>query len=498
VRGSAWRVAFTPEALVSRPNVPDADRLTTDWPEWLRRSDTLPGTPFLIGPSFDYDIELNAFFCSAEMQSRAHNTQAGYARDLAAFLNFTLSARDRCDWRDVDESDHVAYWRWRRMDPDGPQVKGATWDREVAAADKFFQWQVDAGRLLVNPVPHRVRRIMPIYSGYTCKGSSSTVPATYSHDRESERVEWLPPESYRRWRDVGLRGYGADGLPDSRFRGRWAARNATFCDLMVRTGLRLSEQASLTVFEVPQDRGLGGYQRFWLPTAIAKGRSARWVYVPESVVADLVGYAVVDRAEVIELARAAGRYDQVRNPVVVQDPNIAVAVQFGSGVRTRVKVANLGPAERRRLLVDGPNGLEPASFWLSELGTPLAISTWKDMFASANKRCGRAGIPLTAHAHLLRHTFAVVTLEQLQRGHIAALGELNAEQRGHWRQIFGDPLDWVRRRLGHRSAVTTQIYLHALSELEMETRMALVPTDWEDPRNTPLSELAEPAAEPTR
>ena len=108
------------------------------------------------------------------------------------------------------------------------------------------------------------------------------------------------------------------------------------------------------------------------------------------------------------------------------------------------------------------------------------------MFAVANTRCRRAGVPLSAHAHLLRHTFAVVTLEQLQRGHISAMTEMTAEQRGQWTQIFGDPLDWVRRRLGHRSVVTTQIYLHALSELEMETRMMLVPNTWEDPRDTPL------------
>ena len=90
-------------------------------------------------------------------------------------------------------------------------------------------------------------------------------------------------------------------------------------------------------------------------------------------------------------------------------------------------------------------------------------------------------IGLSAHPHLLRHTFAVVTLEQLQRGHIASLSHLTSEQRGHYTRIFGDPLDWVRRRLGHRSVVTTQIYLHALAELEMHTRMALVPDEWDDP-----------------
>jgi integrase len=102
---------------------------------------------------------------------------------------------------------------------------------------------------------------------------------------------------------------------------------------------------------------------------------------------------------------------------------------------------------------------------------------------------------LSCHAHLLRHTFAVVTLEQLQRGHIAALAEMNPDQRGHYTRIFGDPLDWVRRRLGHRSVLTTVIYLHALQELEMETRMALVPDLWEDPRDTPL-ELVGDDAEP--
>ncbi|MFC0112354.1 hypothetical protein [Kibdelosporangium aridum] len=111
------------------------------------------------------------------------------------------------------------------------------------------------------------------------------------------------------------------------------------------------------------------------------------------------------------------------------------------------------------------------------------------MFAEANVRCAKAGLDLTAHAHLLRHTFAVVTLEQLQRGHIAAQAELTPQQRGHYSRIFGDPLDWVRRRLGHRSVVTTQIYLHALAELEMHTRMALVPDEWEDPRAIPVSAL---------
>jgi hypothetical protein len=49
-------------------------------------------------------------------------------------------------------------------------------------------------------------------------------------------------------------------------------------------------------------------------------------------------------------------------------------------------------------------------------------------------------VELRGHAHLLRHTFAVLTLEQLQRGHIAALAELSPDQRGHYTRVFGDPV----------------------------------------------------------
>ncbi|MET7370875.1 hypothetical protein ABZS61_34490 [Streptomyces sp. NPDC005566] len=101
----------------------------------------------------------------------------------------------------------------------------------------------------------------------------------------------------------------------------------------------------------------------------------------------------------------------------------------------------LGPLERRRLLVDTERGLEPAMFRLGDDGMPLALSTWKDMFTAANRRCEEAGLEERAHAHLCRHTYAVITLEQLQRGHIAALGDMNPAQRLHYQRIFGDPVE---------------------------------------------------------
>jgi site-specific recombinase XerD len=88
------------------------------------------------------------------MVASAWNTQAGYARDLAAFLTFLWSAREG-----------RAYLYWRRRDPAGPQVSGAAWDREVAAVNRFYRWALRQGHVRVNPIPQTSRRPVPVGAG---------------------------------------------------------------------------------------------------------------------------------------------------------------------------------------------------------------------------------------------------------------------------------------------------------------------------------------------
>jgi integrase len=211
------------------------------------------------------------------MQSSARNTQVGYARDIAAFLTFLWSSRGKRWWKDAAESDHLAYAFWRRSDPDGPSVAASTWDREVAAVNRFYQWAVRIGYLAASPIPQTTRRPAPVSAGLQGRRSQDEQrPATYSHGARRHRIEWLAPAEYRRWRDVGVRGFGEQDLLNPWFRGRWSARNAVFCDLMVRTGLRLSEQSALTAFDIPKGVANGGYQRFWLPArAAARARIGR-------------------------------------------------------------------------------------------------------------------------------------------------------------------------------------------------------------------------------
>ena len=263
------------------------------------------------------------------------------------------------------------------------------------------------------------------------------------------------------------------GCPISRF-GEPAARNATFCDLMVRTGLRLTEQASLTLFEVPDIDEHRAYSPTRLPAAIAKNGSGRRIYIPATVLREVWDYIRFDRAELIEQARRRGTYDRISAKLLVEDPQYAEIAPRTVGGRRR-PVETLNPRQRRRLFVCGAEGLEPATLWLNRHGLPVMPGTWQSMFGDANDRCRRHEVRLRAHPHLLRHTYAVVTLEQLQREHIRELAAMNPAQRTTYEQIFGDPLDWVRRRLGHRSVETTFKYLHTLNELAMETRLSAGP-----------------------
>jgi site-specific recombinase XerD len=476
-----WYVCFTRREL---PDRLEFREWLADWGNWLDAQDIAEDTPFLLSPTFDYDVGLNAFFLSPKMQGAAQNTLDAYARDMAGFFTFLWTARDRTLWRDATEADHLAYRTWRIREL---ARAGSTWGREVATVNAFYEWAWAAGQVALNPIPQRASKPRP--TGAVGARAAGRTPATAPHNTRRDKIEWLPPKSYRQWRDIGVRGYGLDGLPEPGFRGRWAARNAVFCDLMVRTGLRLTEQASLTVFELPRQPTPGGtgYQRLWLPASIAKWGSCRWIYVPVAMVHELALYRDLDRPEAVETGRARGRYNRIQRPLVIEDPNrpeVSLPGQYGSP--QRVKLGQLTPKERRRVLVDTSDGLEPAIFWLSEEGTPVAVPTWKELFTQANKRCAQRGLHLRCHPHALRHSFAVVTLEQLQRGHLRELSGMSPAQRTHYTHIFGDPLDWVRRRLGHSSVSVTQVYLHCLAELEMATRMALVPDSWADPRETPL------------
>ena len=96
---------------------------------------------------------------------------------------------------------------------------------------------------------------------------------------------------------------------------------------MVRTGLRLTEQASLTLFDVPDIDTHRAYSPTRLPSAIAKNGSGRRIYIPATVLREVWDYIRFDRAELVKQARRRGTYDRFPAKLLVEDPQHAVVAR---------------------------------------------------------------------------------------------------------------------------------------------------------------------------
>ena len=409
------------------------------------------------------------------MSLQPYNSRKAAATDLKCFFDFLWHNRaplNSLTWRDATRHDRSAYKKWRLFDPKGPGNAHTSWDREVASAHQFYKWAKSEGYIERSPMVLRVEYYRDRRGGQ----ASREVPAETSHNGPLNDVEWFTPAMYQSWRDVGVRGYLPGGGEDLSFRGRWASRNAAFTDLMIRTGLRIAEQTSLSMFELPEYiPGLSNF-RTVLPDAIAKGGSGRAIYIPGSVLKDVWDYVEMERADAVEYARSRGLYEQIPDPLFIEDASRPRVVRPGGSRRA---IRDLGVEERRRVLVRTVRGLEPAALWLNQFGLPSEVGAWESMFDRANERCVRRGVRLRCHPHLLRHSFAVITLEQLWRGHLELLGAQTEPQRMTYQMIYGDPLRWVQMRLGHAQIASTLRYQHTLHELEMQTRMALIPDAFE-------------------
>lgn len=101
---------------------------------------------------------------------------------------------------------------------------------------------------------------------------------------------------------------------------------------------------------------------------------------------------------------------------------------------------------RRRRAEKKPDGAAATSVFLTENGRRYADTALTDLFAALEKRVG-----FYVRPHMLRHTYATYTLWRLRRA-----------------DFGGDPLIYVRDRLGHSSVTTTSIYLHMVNQLDAE------------------------------
>lgn len=114
--------------------------------------------------------------------------------------------------------------------------------------------------------------------------------------------------------EVGLRGYGADGMPSAGWAGRLADRNSAFADLLFSSGIRLTEGASLLTLEVPRLRLEGGrYYVGRLARVVTKSKRARTFYASSVVVGEIEAYGLTRRAHHLRSLADRHNHDRINS-----------------------------------------------------------------------------------------------------------------------------------------------------------------------------------------
>ncbi|WP_280203247.1 site-specific integrase [Nocardia cyriacigeorgica] len=447
--------------------------LLDEWRDLVEREESFgldPGDPFMVDPDFRVDARLTRYFGRSSFANLRKATKRSYTTDYRVFFNFLWSRGKYWDAADYDAL--LDFEDWRRRSPRNMRrISGSKWNRELAALSRLYGWAVKQGFVAESPVG--VKTVRNRY------GDLVEVAEARAKDVRSSNVKWLTPRAFRLWRDVGLRGYTAEGRMDPSWRGRHDDRNAAFADLLLSSGLRLGEGGSLLTIELPASANTPQrYVEARLAAAVAKSKRARTFYISATVLREVEAYCATTRRGAIRRAQTAGRYDALDDIwLVVKQSGWQQRVLHWRDRHGRTgerRIDALEPDERRRLFVQGDSGLEPLWLWLAEDGTPFGAHSWEAVFRAASRRCAvtLAGVvpdPPFATPHMARHSFALYMLVALHRALDMRL-DLTPEERRDYMLLYMSPWRMVKDLLGHASEqVTRDIYLAPVSDLEVRS-----------------------------
>lgn len=446
-----------------------------------------PGDAIFLAPDYRVDPLLTRYVQSRAFRSFAASTRLNYATDIALFLTF-LWGRGK-GWREAVERDLEDFEYWRTRAPENPErIGGSKWNRELAAFTGLYRWALR--ERLITRSPIATRQVV----GY--RGEPVTVPAARARDSRPSNVHWLTPRTWRLWSDVGLRGFGQDGIPTPGWAGRLEDRNTSFVDLLTSSGLRRQEAAALLTIEIPSRRLPGSrYCHGTVASESSRGKRSRSFYTSVRVVDQIQDYVDSSRAWAVRQAQKRGLYDRFPMRLVTE---------VTEGLRPRVRWRGLDGRgeraldlltwqERVALFVEGPEGPEPLWLWLSERGLPFCPHSWNGVFRTANRRCrevltppDRTRDPHRVYApyatpHAGRHSFALFMLVVLNHVMDQRYG-LSPEERRDFRLLYGDPWFMVQGLLGHASRETTiRHYLAPVRHLQLESLLTAAPTPMDSP-----------------
>lgn len=350
--------------------------------------------PFILDNDGAYDLRLNQFLRELPtMGVRAEKSWLAYARDLVTWARFLAEQRDRTVW-EAEQADVAAYHRARRLGPPETAISSSTWDRGIATLDKFYRWATANGHVSRPPFSYRAPR-----SSAFLPGRRHPEPVNLAKERRGRRRPpgFLSVENYLLFRDVGLRGRLPEGGPDPTFRGRHGHRNALFAEVLVTTGMRLGEAATLLVGELPTAPPTAKSAAFALAPVVCKGGRGRNVRVPTRVLRAIGGYADLERENALE-----GRHPEtaIDGPEVVAIDGRACSVMV-DGRRFRVPLARVTSAHRMAA-VDADRRPLALRGRCSGVGSCLASRLRTGLGSVPRPRSSTRGEPAHPAPHLCR------------------------------------------------------------------------------------------------
>ncbi|MEE1829254.1 site-specific integrase [Streptomyces sp. BE20] len=385
----------------------------------------------------------------------ARNTWKSYAQAIRSWLEFLATSKvDPFGDRDEVRAALSAFSEYRFAGPLDARWDEGTWNQSVNTVARFYRWAVDEGYCAAVPFTYAVVRRLTEAGVKTTLRNTATVRRAKPH----VTVKYLESDFWQVFVRA-LAGLRPDGELDG-FRGRHLGRNAAMGALVKSSGLRAQEFTHLLTYELPAPpaRHTEVPVRFPLAAQITKGKKARETWADWDALTGMRQYIELDRASLTD-GREYRPDPRLGEPLLITAPDWEGGKVNGRRVSWRKLTLN----ERLRLVT--PEGT-PAIIALKSDGTPF--TDWATVFRRTSERIRRDFEPRfpIVGPHVVRHTFAMATLELLVKGYYQQAAALvaNAHEDAALALYLTkqDPLLVLRDLLGHSSVTTTEIYIQRL------------------------------------
>jgi len=331
----------------------------------------------------------------------------------------------------------------------------STWNLHVTAISEFYKWARDEHLTDATPFSYSEIRVLRNELPIVVLRNNAKLPSPKGHSR----IKYLGAD-YQTVLLNTLEGLTPDGSKPFPTKGRNLTRNAVLARLMIAAGLRRQELAFITSYELPRlpKENTEMPVDFFLPGSITKGGKARTTWVDFDTLTQVHEYLRWDR-DIAARKSAWAPKPSTGSALHVESPD-AMGARIEGELRSWSDVTL---NERARLVA--PEG---GSCLLGLCSTGAPFRAFETILRRVSARITREmdeRFP-HVHPHMLRHTFAMNTLELLVRGFYDAVARTSSQTNQNPAVALymtqQDPIMVLRDLLGHSTVTTTQLYLDRL------------------------------------